>query len=184
VDDADDVLMLRAGRGDRVACQTLVERHLGRTTGFAQRMLGARADAEDAAQEVFLRVWSAAPRWKAGAARFTTWLHRVATNVCLDRIARRRETTHEIPDVADERVEPADALAESETARHVRAALAALPETQRVAVTLCHFQGLRNDEAAQVIGVSVEALESLLARGRRTLRAQLRQIAPALLGNA
>ena len=167
-----------------MACQTLVERHLGRTTSFAQRMLASRPDAEDAAQEVFLRVWSAAPRWKAGTARFTTWLHRVAMNVCLDRIARRRETTSDIPDVADHRAGPVDALAESETARHVRTALATLPETQRVAVTLCHFQGLRNDEAAEVIGVSVEALESLLARGRRTLRAQLRQIAPALLGNA
>ncbi len=184
VDDADDVLMLRAGRGDRVACQVLVERHLGRTTSFAQRMLGVRADAEDAAQEGFLRVWSAAPRWKAGTARFTTWLHRVAMNVCLDRIARRRDTTHEIPDVADERAEPVDALQESDVARHVRAALATLPEGQRAAVTLCHFQGLRNDEAAAVIGVSVEALESLLGRGRRALRAQLRVIAPALLGHA
>ena len=184
MDDADDVLMLRAGRGDRVACQVLVERHLGRTTSFAQRMLGTRTDAEDAAQEVFLRVWSAAPRWKAGTARFTTWLHRVAMNVCLDRIARRRETTQEIPDVADDRAQPPEALAETDTARHVRAALATLPDTQRAAVTLCHFQGLRNDEAAEVLGVSIEALESLLARGRRALRAQLRLIAPALLGNA
>src|SRR5207249_8091241 len=94
VDDSDEALMLHAGTGDRAACEKLVERHLGRIVTFARRTLANKGDAEDVAQEVFLRVWSAAPRWKAGSARFTTWLHRVALNVCLDR-AKRREA---IPD--------------------------------------------------------------------------------------
>ena len=181
MDDSDDALMQRAGKGDRPACETLVARHLGRTTSFAHRMLGSRSDAEDAAQEVFLRVWTAAPGWTAGSARFTTWLHRVAMNVCLDRIAKRRETTGDVPDVADVRAEPSATLDALDVARHVQGALAALPETQRVAVTLCHYQGLSNREAAEVIGVSVDALESLLARGRRALRERLRLVAPALL---
>jgi RNA polymerase sigma factor (sigma-70 family) len=182
VDDSDDALMLRAGRGDRPACGVLVERHLGRTVSFAYRMLGSRSEAEDAAQEAFLRVWSAAPRWRTGQARFTTWLHRIVMNVCLDRIARRRETTGDVPEIVDPRPEPSHALQASEVARHVGTALASLPEMQRAAVTLCHYQGMRNREAAEVMGVSVEALESLLVRGRRALRAALAGIAPALLG--
>ena len=174
--------MLRAGAGDRAACERLVERHLGRVVGFAQRVLGNRSEAEDAAQDVFLRVWAAAPRWRHGTARFGTWLHRVAMNACLDRIAKKREVTgDDVPDVADPRPEPSGAVQAAQLARHVNAALARLPETQRIAVTLCHYQGLRNTEAAEIMSVSVEALESLLARGRRALRARLRAIAPALL---
>ena len=184
MDDSDETLMLRAGTGDRAACERLVERHLGRIVGFAQRTLGSRTDAEDAAQDVFLRVWAAAPRWRKGAARFGTWLYRVAMNVCLDRLAKKRETlTDELPEIVDPGPEPLVALHAAQVGQHVNAALATLPETQRIAVTLCHYQGLRNSEAAEVMGVSVEALESLLARGRRTMRAHLRPVAPALMGN-
>ena len=185
MDDSDESLMLRAGTGDRAACELLVARHLGRVVTFARRTLGNRSDAEEAAQDVFLRVWSAAPRWKLGSARFSTWLHRVAMNVCLDRIGKKRESLPgELPEIADARAEPMVALAASEVERHVSAALAGLPDKQRVAVTLCHYQGLRNSEAAEVMGLSVEALESLLARARRAMRAQLRPIAPALIGKA
>ncbi len=184
VADSDEALMVRAGRGDRAACERLVERHLTRTVTFAYRMLGNRSDAEDTAQEVFLRVWAAAPRWRLGDAQFRTWLHRVTMNACLDRIAKRRETTSDgLLDLADPAADPSAPLHDHDVARHVDAALAKLPETQRVAVTLCHYQGLRNIEAAEVMSVSVEALESLLARARRALRAHLRAIAPALLGN-
>jgi RNA polymerase sigma-70 factor (ECF subfamily) len=183
VDDSDEALMVRAGTGDRAACQLLVERHLGRIVAFAHRTLRNGSDAEDVAQDVFLRVWAAAPRWKIGTARFTTWLYRVAMNACLDRIAKKRETTaDDLPEMVDPRPEPSAAVHNSQVAYHVGAALAALPETQRIALTLCHYQGLRNAEAADVMGVSVEALESLLARGRRTLRARLRAFLPDLLG--
>jgi len=175
--------MQRAGTGDRAACQRLVERHLGRIVSFASRTLGNRTDGEDAAQDVFLRVWAAAPRWKRGSARFGTWLYRVAVNVCLDRIAKKREAPIEgVEDVADERPQAVEAIHASEVSLHVRRALVSLPETQRIAVNLCHYQGFRNTEAAEIMGVSIEALESLLARGRRTLRAQLRPLAPALMG--
>ena len=185
VDDSDEALMIRAGRGDRLACQMLVERHLGRVVNVGVRMLGNRSDAEDAAQDVFLRVWSTAPRWKRGAARFTTWLYRVTVNVCLDRIAKKREAVTDEPlKVVDPQPEPGAALQEAELAAHVNAALAQLPETQRIAVTLCHYQGLRNIEAAEIMGVSIEALESLLARARRAMRAHLQPLAPALLGGS
>lgn len=178
--------MLQVGRGDRAACQALVERHLGRVVTFAYRMLGNRSDAEDAAQEVFLRVWAAASGWRGGA-RFTTWLHRVAANVCLDRIAklqtRRDVPTGELPEQADPRPDPSAVAQSAEVTRHVQDALAALPATQRLAVTLCHCEGLRNVEAAAIMEISIEALESLLARGRRALRARLKPMAAALIGH-
>jgi RNA polymerase sigma-70 factor (ECF subfamily) len=181
VNEADETLMLRAGRGDRLACQRLVERHLQRIVGFARRVLGGGDEAEDVAQEVFLRVWAAAPRWKQSA-RFTTWLYRVAMNACLDRLAKKREILgDELPDVADPRPGPSEVAQSLELARRVRAALASLPESQRIALGLCHDQGLRNIEAAEIMGISVEALESLLARGRRSVGAQLRAAAPELL---
>jgi RNA polymerase sigma-70 factor, ECF subfamily len=174
MEESDETLMRRVGGGDPEACRALVERHLGRVTAFAARTLGSAADAEDVAQEVFLRLWTSARRWEPRA-RLSTWLHRVALNLCLDRIARRRD----VPlDSAPEPVDPAPSavalLERQAVGQRVNMEIAALPPQQRVAIVLCHYQGLRNLEAAEVMGVSVEALESLLARGRRTLRARLR----------
>jgi RNA polymerase sigma-70 factor (ECF subfamily) len=184
VSDSDELLMRRVAAGDRAACQALVERHLGRVVTLAFHMLGNRADAEDAAQEVFLRVWTAAASWR-GEARFTTWLHRVAANVCLNRLAKTREVlAAALPEPADPRPDPSVLVQDADLRAHVRAALATLPPAQRLAVTLCHCEGLRNIEAAAIMEMSVEALESLLARGRRAMRAQLRPVAAALIGNA
>src|SRR5882724_8286355 len=91
VEDPDLDLVRRAGSGDGPACAALVDGHLARVTALAGRMLGNRADAEDVAQEVFLRVWQQAAKWRAGEARFSTWLHRVTLNLCHDRLRRRRE---------------------------------------------------------------------------------------------
>ena len=180
---ADEDLMQRVGAGDAEACRVLVERHLGRVVAFADRVLGNPSDARDVAQDVFARVWTSAASWRPGPARFTTWLHRVALNLCLDRLARRREATlDDAPDPIDPGANPARRVEEDETARIVGAAVAALPERQRVALALCHYQGLRNDEAAEIMDVTVEALESLLARARRTLRERLQPVAGELLG--
>ena len=137
-------------------------------------MLGDPREAEDVAQETFLRAWKQAPRWTPGAARFDTWLHRVALNLCYDRLRRRREiVTAEPPDRADEGPGPDRGLQARDAGRRVNAALQALPARQREAIVLCHYQELGNIEAASLMGVSVEALESLLGRGRRALRAAL-----------
>ncbi len=182
---SDEDLMMQVGKGDRAACQALVERHLPRVVTFAQRMLGNRSDAEDAAQEVFMRVWAAAAGWRGGS-RFTTWLHRVAANVCLDRIAKvskmRDVPTADVPEIMDPAPGPSAAAHASDVSRHVQDALATLPATQRLAVTLCHSEGLRNVEAAAIMEISIDALESLLARGRRALRARLQPMAAALIG--
>ncbi len=166
--------MLRAGRGDPAAIRALTGRKLPRLLALASRMLGDRAEAEDVAQEACLRMWRQAPQWRPGAARFDTWLHRVTLNLCLDRLRKRREVVMAEPPDQEDPSPRADRLLESRAvADQVNAALQALPTRQREALVLCHYQELGNIEAAQILGISVEALESLLSRGRRSLRTAL-----------
>lgn len=170
--------MRRAGQGDAAAIQALTARKLPRILALASRMLGDAVEAEDIAQEACLRMWRQAPVWRPGAARFDTWLHRVTLNLCYDRLRRRRETPTDTPPEREDPAPRADALLESKgTADRVNAALLALPVRQREAIVLCHYQELGNIEASRVLGVSVEALESLLSRGRRTLRTALADLA-------
>jgi RNA polymerase sigma-70 factor (ECF subfamily) len=172
--DPDEALLARVAEGDPAAARALVARKLPRLMSLGVRMLGEASEAEDMAQEAFLRVWKQAPRWRPGAAKFDTWLHRVALNLCYDRLRRRREvTTDEPPEQVDPAPSAEQGLAAQETSRRVAEALQRLPDRQREAIVLCHYQELGNIEAAAVMGVSVEALESLLGRGRRTLRAAL-----------
>jgi RNA polymerase sigma-70 factor (ECF subfamily) len=173
-EDPDQELVARVGRGDPAAVQALIARKLPRMLALAQRMLGDAGEAEDVAQEVFLRAWKQAPSWKPGGARFDTWMHRVALNLCYDRLRRRREQPMaEPPEQTDPSVSAERGLERRDTARQVEAALAALPPRQREAVVLCHYQELSNIDAAALMEVSVEALESLLSRARRALRTAL-----------
>ena len=176
--DPDEALIARVGRGDPAAATTLVSRKLPRMLALAFRLLGDGAEAEDVAQEAMLKAWKQAPIWKPGAAKFDTWLHRVALNLCYDRLRRRREQPMaEPPEQVDTGPAPDRGLAAADTGRRVGAALAALPERQREAIVLCHYQELGNIEAASLMGVSIEALEGLLSRGRRALRAALADLA-------
>ncbi len=180
VEDPDAGLVLLTGQGDAQAASQLVARHLPRMTALARRMLGDAAEAEDVAQDVFMKAWRHARDWRPGAAKFETWLHRVAINACLDRLRKRRGVSlDEAGERADPAPDPEQSLAREETAREVDAALQSLPERQRAAITLCHYQGLTNIEAAAMLEVSVEALESLLSRGRRSLKEKLRHLSQA-----
>lgn len=184
--DPDAELVRNIGAGDGRAAEALVRRHLPRMVGLARRMLGDASEAEDVAQDVFLRVWREAPRWKPGAAKFETWMHRVALNLCYDRLRRRRESPD--PDagvnIADSGPMPAEQWLARQRAARVDAALAELPERQRAAIVLVHYQELTNIAAAEMLDVSVEALESLLARGRRALKAALADVVDDLMGDA
>ena len=176
--DQDDALLGWVAQGDPAAVRALMARKLTRIYGLAVRMLGDAAEAEDVTQEVFLRAWRQAPRWTPGRARFDTWLHRVALNLCYDRLRRRREVPTETPpEQTDEGPAPDRGLEAADVGVRVAAALAGLPDRQREAVVLCHYQELGNVEAAGLMGVSVEALESLLSRGRRALRGALADLA-------
>lgn len=172
--DPDTRLVERIARGDPAATRLLVAAKLPRVLGLTTRVLRDRAAAEDVAQEAFVRVWRTAGRWRPGRARFDTWLHAVVLNLCRDRLRRRREVGSEaLPDPVDPAPDAEAAMLEDERGRQVAAAIARLPERQRDAILLVHYQDLSGAEAARVLEVSAEALESLLARGRRALRLAL-----------
>lgn len=171
---SDAVLVARMSEGDRTAFATLVSRHLGGMLGVARRMLHDDAEAEDVAQEAMLRLWRQGESLVVGAGGVRPWLRRVVSNLCIDRIrsGRSTEVTDEVPEVP----EPPGQLRElerGEVAERVDVALKALPERQRLALTLFHFEGLSQVEVAAAMGISDEAVESLLARARRALRTSL-----------
>lgn len=173
-DGPDEVLMVRVGQGDEPAFQVLVHRHLQRSMALARRMTGNVSDAEEVAQEAFLRVWTTARRWRPEGAAFRTWLYRIVVNLCLDR--GRRKPFSPLEDAGDPCDPAPDALSQieqQETVRLVADAVAGLPDRQRAALVLSYYEGLSNAEAAAVLGVSVSGLEALLVRARRGLRARL-----------
>jgi len=186
--DPDEVLLQRIAIGDTAAVSTLVSRKLPRLLSLARRMLGDPVEAEDVAQETLVRTWKQAAHWVPGKARIDTWMHRVALNLCYDRLRRRRDSVS-TDDV--ELLDPADSavtrIEQTQAAERLQKALSTLPERQREAIVLSYYQEMSNMEAATLMGVSVEALESLLARARRTLRQILSDtsvaaVTPALKG--
>jgi RNA polymerase sigma-70 factor (ECF subfamily) len=180
--DPDADLIRRAGKGETRAVEMIVHRHAERLLRLSRRMLGDAGEAEDVAQETFLRVWKEAPHWRPGTAKFQTWMCRVALNLCYDRLRRRRERPDAEAglDVADPADSPGETWLKQQRAARVREAMARLPERQRAAIALCHFEEASNIDAAAALEISVDALESLLARGRRALRDMLADIAPDL----
>lgn len=178
----DEGLMLRICEGDTVAYRTLVERHIHRMVRLAQGMVGERSDAEDIVQEAFLRVWIHAKSWDAAKAKFTTWLYRIVFNLCVDHVRKRVGLPLDlVMERADPRGDVLGELQRHETRDRVGKAIADLPETQRAAVALHYYEGLSNAEAAEVLSVSIGAVEQLLIRARRRLKEQLR---PELIGDA
>lgn len=170
--DDETQLIARAGGGDTAAYRQLSDRHLAKVVAYAHRLLRDGAEAEDVAQETFLRLWKHAGRWQPRA-KLHTWLFRVAHNLAIDRLRKRRETGPDALERQSSGDRPSGLLARKRVAAEVEDALAALPERQRAAIALIHYQGLSHAEAAEVLECGVEAVESLLSRGRRTLRSTL-----------
>ena len=173
MDDSDEALMARVARGDERAFQLLSRRHLPAMLGLARRMLRNAADAEDVAQEAFIRVWTHAPRWQP-VAQFRTWLTRVVVNLCLDR--KRRAPWVEL-EAAGEIVDPTpgagDKAEADERSRLLAAAIDKLPQRQRSAIVLTYGEGMSNAEVADILDTSVSAIETLLIRGKQNLRRAL-----------
>jgi len=171
---SDDALLEQYAQGDPAAAQMLVDRLSPRVYRLARRLLQDQAEAEDVTQEAMLRLWKIAPQWQSGGAKPSTWLHRVTANLATDRLRRRRGVAL---DSIDEPDDPSPGVVEgmmaSDRKRALDEALALLPERQRVAVVLRHLEGLNNPEIAAAMGIGVEAVESLTARGKRKLAALL-----------
>lgn len=169
-------LLRKAAAGDPAAARELARDFGGRAFAQAFRMLGNRADAEDVTQEALMRLWRIAPDWRSDGAQPSTWLYRVVANLCIDRMRRPAPLSLQ----ADETLDPPDPTPGAETRMQGSArrkalygGLARLPERQRHAMVLRHIEGHANPEIAEMLGLSVAAVESLIARGKRTLAADL-----------
>ncbi len=163
----------RAAGGDRAAQAALVNRNMPIVFRVAYRMLQDRAEAEDVTQETFLRAWKQLPDWQPKA-KFSTWACTVALNLCRDRLRKKKPVLmDELPERVDTALRPEEALASRQGFEGIAEKIAALPERQREALSLCALEGMSNIEAAAAMDVGVRALESLLARARRSLRASL-----------
>ncbi len=168
---SDEALLVAYGNGDREAAFALTTRLTPRVLGFATRMLGGdRAEAEDVSQEAMLRLWKVAPDWRQGEAKVTTWLYRVVSNLCTDRLRKKRGVDIDaIEEPADGRPAVTSRLIAEDRARALIGAMRDLSDGQRQAVTLRHIEGLGNPEIAKIMQISTEAVESLTARGKRAL---------------
>ncbi len=167
-DDAD--LLVAMGQGDVRAARALSDRLTPRVYAQAFRMVGRQDVAEDIAQDALMRLWNIAPDWDRHRAKVTTWIYRVTANLCIDYLRKQRFVgSDELPDVADTRPSVADQMHQSVRHDALQSALMDLPERQRQAVVLRHLEELSNPEIAQVMDLTVEAVESLVARGKRKL---------------
>ncbi len=172
----DDTLLDRMKGDDTQAYRILVERHIDRAYALALRILHNMADAEDISQEALLKAWIHRHSWQSGKAKFSTWLYRVVFNRCVD--LRRLPTTswiEDVPEPADERPDAVHDIHRRQIFDRLGEAMATLPEQQRAALTLSYYDDLGNSEIAEIMGTTVQAVESLLKRGRQGLRDRLRR---------
>lgn len=189
--DPDTQLFLQVQQGDRAAFDELMRRFEGKVLGLVHRYVGPRGDAEDVAQEVFLKVYRARKSFEPRA-RFSTWLYRITVNLCLNDIRGRGAAKRALgsvshsapagrdgegslaPTIRDERLDaPSDAAARGEEGCEVRRAIAALPEAQRIALVLNRYEEMSYDDLASVLGLTVPAVKSLLFRARENVKKTL-----------
>lgn len=170
----DDALMARVARRDSAAFRVIVDRHAGVAHRIGYRMLGDPVEAEDVAQECLARLWQHAGRWQVGGPGVAAWIHRVAVNIALDRLRKRRPISDEaVPERIDEAL-PADAQIDAERQRRlVIACVLALSDRQRAAIVLTYYEGVSNIMAAEAMAMNIKAFESLLHRARQALKANL-----------
>lgn len=176
-DDDDAKLLAAVAEGDASAFQCLLRRHAPRVLAFARAVLDDAMEAEDVTQEVFIRLWQQPLAYDPQRAAFSTWLYRVTRNAASnhrERVRGREQRWDEtMPEPVDETPGPEARYAETEDAQRFDRARARLPEAQRSALALVYGQGLSNRDAASAMALSVKALEALLVRARRGLRASL-----------
>lgn len=175
-DVPDETLLSLFANGDRAAAHSLTARLTPGVMAHAYRLLGDRAEAEDVTQEAMMRLWKIASEWRQGEAKVTTWLYRVVANLATDRLRRRKRngpTLDDIPEPVDETLGASERMVAQERQTALQRALDALPERQRQAVVLRHIEEMGNPEIAAIMEISTEAVESLIARGKRSLTTAL-----------
>ncbi len=172
---SDDQLMAQIAQGDRQAFHLFIQRYQTAAVTTAYRLLGNAHDAQDIAQDAFLRLYHAAPRYHSHPrATCKTWFLRIITNLCLDFFKKKRPVaSDELSEHPASDPTPVEATEAAERSRLIHRAIQRLPDSQRVALVLCHDDELSYRQIAEVMGVSVKAVESLLVRAKRTLRDQL-----------
>ena len=170
----DGSLLARMAGGDLSAFQELLTIHQDGVLKTARRILGDASEAEDVTQEAFLKLWQTAATFQSTGSGVAGWLRQVARNMALDRLRRTGRLVEFLPE--HEPVETATqmrAMTDRETSAGVQAAIAALPDRQRIALVLFHFENMPIAEIARDLGTSSDAAVSLLSRARSTLRTQL-----------
>lgn len=172
--DEDLLDLMRAG--DEQAFRLLVTRHVYRAQRLAVRLVGNVTAAEDIVQDVFLQIWIKRADWRRTQAKFTSWLFRVVYNRCMDVRRKRRDVTLEgIDEPADDQADAVTRIYRNHVMRKLREAMAQLPGSQYVALFLSYHEGYSTKDTAAAMGISVQAVESLLKRGRQNLRDQLKR---------
>jgi len=174
-DPHDDVALLQqSAAGDRMAFTQFLRCHIAAITSFTRRYTASHAEAEDIVQETFTRAWMHAGRWRPAREHSSprSWLYRIAYNLCIDAHRKARPESADFDTIADPD-SPERIVGRRRQDKMVHDTVRALPERQRCALWLIAHHALSNREAADVLGVSVEALESLLARARRSVREKI-----------
>lgn len=172
-DVSDNQLMLAARQGDLDAFGEIVHRHQRNAWSVAYRFLGNMAEAEDIAQEAFLKILTAAPRYQPSAA-FSTYLYRVVTRLCIDSFRKKHPIfTDTLPDMVDPSPDPAATLIRKDRDAVIRGALDTLPSRQRMAVILKYYESLGYADIAAAMDITPKAVERLLGRARKTLQSRL-----------
>lgn len=171
---SDDALIARFAAGDQSAARALSVRLLPGVLALSRRMLSDPMEAEDVAQEAMLRLWKIAPDWEPGRAKPSTWLYRVTSNLCTDKLRKRRTSSiDEVAEPVDDTPSAVSGMEAAQRADALNAAIATLPDRQREALHLRHFAEHSNIETAEILGTTVEAVESLLGRAKRALADKL-----------
>ena len=172
---ADESLICQVQNGKHEAFAELVNRHSKRFYGTAYRLLFSRTDAEDVVQQAFLKLWERRLSWEQDkGAKFTTWFYRVVVNLCLDHKRKKRPTPlSENMEIVDKQDGQDILLQKKEKQALLDLIIQELPERQQIALNLCFYEGLSNQEAAEIIGIKLKALQSLLMRAKTTLKEKM-----------
>ena len=167
---SNDALLVAYANGTEEAAQILTDRLMPKIFSHAFYRTQNKAHAEDITQEALLRLWRIAPNWQKDNAKVSTWLYRVVSNLCIDYLRRQQEEQlHLAEEPSDECQKMTDVMQDQLRANALYKALAKLPVRQREAVSMRHLEGMSNPEIADNLEVSIEAVESLIARGKRAL---------------